>query len=488
MKRLKFECKLLSDVVLKSNSSTEVMSDNLDYIPGAKFLGIAAKELYEEEDTNKTSDIFHNGSVLFGDAHIAIEGERTLKVPASWFFKKGEGVGDEKYLHHKLTKEIKQHLSAKGIQLKQARKGYFVNGRFVNTENNFSIKSAYDSFKRKAKDSQMYGYFALPKGSTWLFDVNVKDGYVDDIVNALEGKKRIGRSRSAEFGLVKIKYRGEDNVVNGKVIPKGEVIVYAESNLCFYDKYGQNTLQPIAEQLLMPDGSKIIWEKSQIRTRIYQTWNSKRYNRDADRMIIEKGSVFVIKTTADVNVDDFAFGIGAHKNEGFGKVILNPAFLISETEKLDLQLENFNVKAEKAEYAVKEGASDNKLISILQANIDEQKRALSVDKIVNEFIQVYSAKYRGITASQWGQVRNYAKHAANDEVLWKLLFGPEIGYFMHGQSEHKWREGNRRWMLEVFMYGDKNKRPRVHKESRIEFVQKLASEMSKNVSANKKNQ
>jgi len=248
MKKIKFECRLLSDVVLKSTSATEGASENLDYIPGAKFLGIAAKSLYDPGNAKKTLDIFHNGSVQFGDAHICIEGKRTLKVPANWFFKKGENVGTDKYLHHKLTRDIKQKLSADGIQLKQARKGYFTNNKYINTESNFSIKSAYDSNKRKAKDSQMYGYFALPKGSVWEFTVFTKDEYVDDIISSLAGRKRIGRSRSAEYGLVDI-YTVKDSIVeSNRDIGIGEVVVYAESNLCFYNELGQNTLQPEVNQ------------------------------------------------------------------------------------------------------------------------------------------------------------------------------------------------------------------------------------------------
>ena len=114
MERVKFKCELLSDVVLKSSSATEGFVDNLDYISGAKVLGIVAKKLYNEDNHEKTFDIFHNGKTRFGDAHIAIDGKRSLKVPALWFFKKGEGIEDEKFLHHKLTTAEKKNLNENG--------------------------------------------------------------------------------------------------------------------------------------------------------------------------------------------------------------------------------------------------------------------------------------------------------------------------------------------------------------------------------------
>ena len=483
MKRLKFECKLLSDVVLKSTSATEGVSENLDYIPGAKFLGIAAKSLYNPEE-KKTISIFHNGDVQFGDAHITIEGKRTIKVPANWFFKKGEGVGNKKYLHHKLTKEIKQNLSVNGIQLKQARKGFFTGNKFINTESNFSIKSAYDSNKRKAEDSKMYGYYALPKGSTWMFSVDTEEQFASDLITALEGRKRIGRSRSAEYGLININYVGEDTVSTTD-IKKGEVVIYAESNLCFYDDFSQNTLQPTVEQLGMPKDSEILWCKSQIRTRKYQTWNSKRYNRDADRMIIEKGSVFVVKTSSDIDSTKVINCIGAHKNEGFGKVLLNPYFLQSDSEILNLKLEKYEYNND-ASYFVDKGDNDEILINFLKSQEVEKERVLSVDKLVNNFVVRNEHAFAGISASQWGQVRNYAKHAANEKALKDLLFADVVGYFMHGQSEHKWRANNRRWILEEYLFGvNGNGKSIIPQGSKLEFVQKLASEMSKNKKAKK---
>jgi hypothetical protein len=368
---------------------------------------------------------------------------------------------------------MKNSLSAKGVQLKQARSGFFYDENFINVDANFSIKSAYDYENRKAKDSQMYGYYALPKGSLWVFTVLVDDDkYVKDIVNSLEGKKRIGRSRSAEYGLAEISLRKElVNTVEGNVKP-GKVVLYAESNLCFYDEFGQNTLQPSEEQLGFSKGAKIIWEDSQVRSRKYQTWNGKRYNRDADRMIIEKGSVFIIETQEDVKLKDFELGIGAHKNEGFGQVIINPTFLKQDIEMLDFKLKSVVNYTDDCAYSIQKGDKDELLKKIIELQIEEKKRIVSVDKLVNQFKDEYISYFSGITPSQWGQVRNYAKHAANENALNKLLFEQGVGYFMHGQSEINWRRNNRRVILRDFIN-------RIPKESRLEFVEKLTSEMGK---------
>lgn len=482
MKRLEFECKLLSDVVIKSTSATEGNNKGLDYIPGSKFLGIAANNLYDTNNMDDTLNIFHNGNVFFGDAHIKINDERSLKVPSDWFYKKGEDISGDIFLYHKLTKKTKLKFTNEGVQLKQARKGYFAeSGSSISLENNFAIKSAYDSENRKAKESQMYGYFSFPKGSTWCFYVDTEEDYVELLIKALVGRKRIGRSRSAEFGLSDISFIKEIDRENKGIIKPGEISIYAESNLCFYDDYGQNTLQPTVEALNLPKDSVINWAKTQIRSRKYQTWNGKRYNRDADRMIIEKGSVIIVELKSGIDASVFENGIGAHKNEGFGHVLINPGFLFSSSDKVELKLNNVSYSENDTIYFIKKGENDDLLIRYLENQVNEKKHELNVDELVNTFIKAHKTMFNEISHSQWGQVRNYAKHAANEDVLYDLLFLKGLGYFMHGQTEHKWRKNNRRGILEDFIFGSDSKKIKasVSVGSKIDFIQKLSSEMGK---------
>ena len=64
----------------------------------------------------------------------------------------------------------------------------------------FAIKSAYDAAEQRSRDGQMYGYQSLDKGQTFIFEVELTDkaeSHSDEIIEALEGKRRIGRSRTA---------------------------------------------------------------------------------------------------------------------------------------------------------------------------------------------------------------------------------------------------------------------------------------------------
>ncbi len=483
MKQLQFSCTLLSDVVLSSQAATEGFHESLDYIPGAKFLGIVAKSLYDMENQQQTLDLFHNGCVRFGDAHpVGTSNVDTYKVPSSWQLLKGQVLASEKsevYLAHRLSRNEKVALIDAGKKLEQARRGYFLlDGELQEVKQRFSIKSAYNSEEYRAKDKQMYGYFALKKGTKWCFEIAVdKEEYTDLIVTALYGKRHIGRSGSAEYGLVEIKLL-QDTVTSPQAekIDAGETYIYAVSNLCFYTDFGKTTSQPDPVQhLLLPEGSTILWEKSQIRTRRYMTWNKHRNNRDADRLIIEKGSVITVGLSKEINTVAFEKGIGAHRSEGFGKVWVNPDFLLSSTEKLALQLRKSPI-ADKTPldfFAVEKRESDDMIIAFLSQKLLEAAKDAKVDKKVNEFVENNRDKFKDITSSQWGQIRNVAKHAQQVKDLEELLFNEQFGICMTGQSEPKWR--GCRNSFKKFIFENLG----LSNESKLDLTMKIAAEMAK---------
>ena len=213
MIRHRYTCKLLSDVVITSVTATEGFHESLDYIPGAKFLGIAAGVLYDMHDQSAL-DLFHNGKVRFGNAYPLLNGETALPAPFSWYFEKGKSpVQPPVYLYHYLEDADFIEIS-RSTQLKQSRKGYFTpSGKYWTIDQDFALRSAYDSEKRRAKDKSMFGYFSLPQGSEWSFVIEDDTGYYAELIkSALIGKKRIGRSRSAEYGLVEISFEAMEEV------------------------------------------------------------------------------------------------------------------------------------------------------------------------------------------------------------------------------------------------------------------------------------
>ncbi|MEL6135219.1 MAG: hypothetical protein AAFR59_17815, partial [Bacteroidota bacterium] len=312
MYKIGVKCILESDLILTSTTATEGFFKSLDYIPGAKFMGLAAKSLYKMDVANqeKTLDLFHRGKVFYGDAHPIIDGKPSFRVPFDWHKDKKEEGYKDIYLYHLIDRDTRVSLE-EGVQLKQLREGYVTEDcHFFKISQNFSLKSPFNNRKSRAQhvsgesfeESQLFGYYSLPGQTEWYFTLESENkAYLADVLDILvNASARMGRSSSAEYGAARFEpfdafdsfdpSRQASSQANAPI----ETPIYAFSNLCFYDDLGNPTGMPSPKDLNLPENAKILWNKSRIRTRRYASYNKKRNARNADRLIIEKGSVIMI--------------------------------------------------------------------------------------------------------------------------------------------------------------------------------------------------
>lgn len=457
-KLIKFKCELLTDVILNQKSASEGANTTLDFIPGSNFLGIVAGGIYPDstiEDDVKRK-IFYMNYVRFGDAHPANGNNRSLRMPACLYFPKGaEEKGRTHYVHHEIKDTTTEELQK--VQLKQERSGYAdfipLNEnkdviRFkVNTD--FAIKSAYNRKLRRSLDEQMFGYQSMGKGMTYYFSVEIDSSlseYAARIKKELEGKHRIGRSRSAQYGLVEIsEYDYNEVESDNKVIKAGEqLVVYAESRLIFLDDDYIPTFQPSCKQITGNEKDEILWDKTQLLTFQYAPYNYQRRCFDTDRCGIEKGSIIVIKVKEDTQISKLNHHLGSYQNEGFGKVIYNPHFLKTEgngilSYKIDPKVEEDAEKVEKPK---------TDLICFLCDRGKKREEEAEIYKAVNEWIndknrlRLYAKES---FASQWGQIRSLAIQSTTSDQLIEKLFNQgkdlpdyEKGYLVHGVAKDKW--------------------------------------------------
>lgn len=482
MKQLKFKCELLTDVILNQKAASEGANQTLDFIPGSNFLGIVAGKIYKAK-SKESLDIFHSGKVRFGDAHPANGENRALRMPAALYFPKGQPEKDRQhYVHHEIVNPSSEDL--RKIQLKQERSGYadFTGvsegeGTAIRfkVDTDFAIKSAYDRIHRRSQDEQMFGYQSMGKGMVYYFTVEIDDEqeqYANSIKKALIGTKRIGRSRSAQYGLVDItEYDGFKEVQSGKACEDNLLIIYAESRLIFLDDNGQPTFQPSFEQLVGrketdKDVEKILWDKSQLRTFQYAPYNYQRRCFDTDRCGIEKGSVIVVHLKDKIDINELPTHLGSYLNEGFGKVIYNPNFLAAQPSTNGLLAYKILPREDAKLQSVEKPQS--KLVDFLVHKKEEKDESASIYTAVNGWIN-NSEKIRMFTAesfaSQWGQIRNIALQCemilrnegeTNEKFmerkmdeLYNKLFrtkdeqGRELqekdkGYLVHGVAKDKW--------------------------------------------------
>lgn len=476
MKRYEFHCRLVSDLIVTSNAATEAYYSSLTYIPGAKFLGIIAQELYDMEDEKSTVDLFHSGRVQFGDAHPLIDGKPYYPSPANYFLKKGERLSAKVYLHHNIGEKGSEKFRMEYIQLRKSKDEYIqpdIRTHLMIVQN-YRLKSAFDPISRRSKDHQMFGYFSLPASSEWYFTVEDHTGhYIEKIKELLVGKKRVGKSKSAEYGLVDIKFHREIQQSKQETY-SGRTLLYALSNLCFINPYGDTTAQPTAMQLTGSEGSTIRWEESQLSSRRYQSWNGKRNHRDMDRIIIQKGSVLVVDIDGEVSSDFFEEGLGSYKAEGFGKVLVNPSFLPLTGIKLGYSYSKYEVP--EALYASYEDLPDPCADEVIEV-LNQRDQIKSFDQMVKsdvlKFIAENKGLFRSVSSSQWGAMRAYAKQCLNYEAFEELVFNEAEGFIFKGVSAIQWRSGGQLLKQEL------KTRKKLGDQYALAFIHKLSTEITK---------
>lgn len=483
---LKYQCVLKSDVIINQKAQTEGPNKTLDFIPGACFMGIVAGALYARGNGSAT-EIIHSGKVKFGDAHPAHGNVRTLRGPAAMFSPKLMGDADNEkndggrfpnnkyYIHHRIASADMMSGEMRRLQLKQLRTGFYdfsdkESVCKVGISTRFAIKSAYDSDTRRSKDEQMFGYESLPQGLRMYFSVECETEEEARLVDTcLRGVHRVGRSRSAQYGLVEITpfdFVTCDKRSDGEAV---ELVIYAESRLIFLDKWGQCTYQPEAADFGLESG-EIAWEKSQIRTFQYSPWNYKRQCFDTDRCGIEKGSVIVIRNAKG----SVGSHVGYYQSEGFGRVIVNPAFLSADELGVAEYQPAKSAPIEEKQCVATVRLGGNALLEYLAAQKKKEEAEQEIYKKVNEWVEDNVKYFKGENfASQWGTIRSLAMQCPDWETLNEKLFSSEDGYLCHGVAKEKWQERGR-----------KEKFQRVCEENKSNaqlFVVNLAAEMAKRI-------
>lgn len=479
MIKKQFKCRLLTDVILSTSAAIEGKRESLNFIPGGCFLGIAASKLYfngkDTQLSNEDSQLaFHSGKVRFSDAHPIKDGIRTEKIPAAYYHPKLQKESDGCVILYRWKEDP-------DIQMKQCRNGFYafddrnLTAEKIRTDKSVSIKSAYDKEQRRSKDGAMYSYEALCKGCEFAFEVEFDDetsGLEKSICAALCGTRHIGKSKTAEYGLVEI----EECAFAGTESHSGQDVatVYADGRLIFLDKNGLPKFTPSAEELGFQKGAVVDWEKTQIRTFQYAPWNAKRQNSDCDRCGIEKGSVFVINLNGTESPKLNAY-IGSYRNEGFGKVIYNPEFLsVKEGSNAEVKFKIKEASTEQQKQcsdSSKESCTNNSLVkkleSIKNSNYDAYTK-------VNEFVNSNSKEFTSGErfASQWGHIRELAERAKTLDELKGLV----TDYLGHGVAEDKWRYKKKT----LFEFIDKLQGKSLWRESMVNLAAVMAKKCKKN--------
>ncbi|GAA3657885.1 RAMP superfamily CRISPR-associated protein [Flavivirga jejuensis] len=412
---VQFKCTVNSPLILVKKAKTDQNIASLDYIPGNNFRGIVANNLFaNKKEESKIDSIVFNGDVHFGDAHLAVDNKRSYKVPYSFYYEKNGKEYEER------DTMFNFHLDQKSKKTKQYRKGYLIDTE--NTGKNIQIqnikygnrmKSSRNEETRSSKEKGLFVYHYIEKGQTFIFEIKSdKTEYLKEVTSILNNKTHyFGKSKSAEFGgEVYIEFLEQkpdrEPTSTGKYI-------YAESNLCFINEYGAYTPTPTGEALTGNKEAKIDWTNSQIKYRTYTPYNGHRKNWDAERLIIEKGSVFVLEKEIEIA----KHCVGHYNSEGYGNILVNPSFLTTP-----ITIAGIDKEKEKAEDLPNNrelSENEKQFIDYLKNKNAQYVDAVNVHNYVTDSKPDFSSQ---VSTSQWARVFNATKKADSYSALEKYLF------------------------------------------------------------------
>lgn len=434
MKVKYYKCEFKSDIILNASSNTQGNIELLDFIPGSNFLGMVAK--YYDEFEN-SFEIFHSAKVKFCDGNILINEKQSYKIPLSYHNLKSDTKKYYNRLH--LSDEKEKKLIDEQEQLKQVRSGYMNNSfETLTPKYNYSQKSAHDKNLRRSADKKMYGYSALQKGTNWVFKIIYEnENLISAIEDKLLGNKRLGKSKTTEYGQVFISHFDDGEILENFIPKDNYTYIYVKSRLALLDNEGNPTLEPTIQNLGLKSGT-ICWDKTQIKTTTYSPYNFKRKGHDYARNCIQKGSVIAIKSLKD-NLNEINTFVGAFQSEGFGEIVINPKFLEAENPKLDKYIVSKNEE--------KNEIKDN-FISFLKYKHDTDQTKL---QMTNKVKSIYKS-FIGPSKSQWGQIRSFATSSKDNVEFLKNI----ETFTAKGKESKQWENKQGMFRKEINEANQKN--------------------------------
>jgi CRISPR-associated protein Csx10 len=329
---------LLDDLVASERPATEGGHESLDYIPGSMLLGAVAARLYGRLSRADAYEVFHSGRMRFGDGVPLTDGNPGWPMPLCWHHAKGEDPRKD----GRLDPAHVGHLSElpEREQPKQLREGYVrSDGLMVRPKRSLRMKTAIDPKTGRVAESQLFGYESVTAGPSYAARIEANPGLRDDLwqlVAELFGKPTqflLGRSRSAEYGRVRVEPAKERLALPTSAAPSPQLRLWCLTDLALLDDWGQPTLQPTPAHFGL-DRGRLDPDGTFLRFRRFAPWNAHRQAYDLQRQVVRRGSVIVF-TGIDPPLTEaerarIEAGVGLHREQGMGRLCIDPEILATQ--------------------------------------------------------------------------------------------------------------------------------------------------------------
>lgn len=369
MKVLELTLEAREPLVITDGSAESMAHSCLEYIPGSMLLGAFAAAWLRENDCDPDSSpvfqrLFLNGEVSWGCAYPLCGTRDCVPVPFCYMREKSRGafpVYGESFtpgdflVYNPLALPERQEGQDEGLrQLWEKRfpglacKFKKLQASFMNPEimRQPGIRLVWNTRvalgdTRAALESQLFGFSAMAAGTKFRASIQCEtEAAARDLASLLAGLReiRVGRARSAGYGLARIEQKWSDDSQPRKTAEQ------ATHNLFLLSSYLAN---PSWEA---PLGNFIeaLAEKYGAKCRVVKNFSSYRqiegfcshWKRPRDsRVALAQGSVLRVEFEKPVAIDA-SFSLGGGGLEGFGRIMADAGFLTEpEIEIQDLKVE-----------------------------------------------------------------------------------------------------------------------------------------------------
>ena len=326
-----YELELLEPVICKSVNGQE--ENTMDYIEGAKVLGIFAQAIKEKESAEAFLEVLDAGKIKFSNAYLCEEGRRFLEVPGTYYSIKNNEKSYLDYAYNETKKEeqiiqpnqMKHCYVAKTEDGQLLKKDVLVEERYHHSRpEDKGIGRVYVSENDNSKFYQMSSIMA---GQTFQGFIQGTNQQIKRVYDVLKEKElvQVGYGNSAEYGNVKFRMVGV-KASGQKIIHGKRFMVTLLSPAIIYNDNATYTTQidDFIEEMKWELGI----ENEELEEQQYfvkyttiggfqVTWGMRKPTIEA----FDKGTViiFELKEAKDLIVKN-CYWIGERVQEGFGEM------------------------------------------------------------------------------------------------------------------------------------------------------------------------
>lgn len=325
MQGIAIKVRLLSPLLLSSNSGDPNMVSTYSYIPARALRGLFAGEFIKRfnlGDNAHKDKTFYNwflkGDLKFTDAHILIDDNLCMPIPFSIQKEKRKNriynlLSFDENLFEKETKIVGGYgLIKEDIIYKKP----------VNISLNFH--HARDREKGVSKEGIIFNYESIDQGQSFGFIIFGEEFDLKKFKETFQdGIYYLGRSKNNQYGKVKLEF---NNIsipsLKKQNLKPGELVITFLTDTIIYNGFGFSIADVSELENIL--GCEI--KKSFISTGDYESYISKWKMRTPSEISFTAGSTFLIEVKDEQKLNYLKElqkkGLGERTEEGFGRFII----------------------------------------------------------------------------------------------------------------------------------------------------------------------